>query len=316
MQEGVASAQSDFFFGDQVGRPPCPLPVFSSTTTTWAVPPASGLRVTWLGHSTTVIEIDGVVVLTDPQFSDFAAPFDAVVERFQPPPVPLDHLPPIDVVVISHDHYDHLDQKTVQRIAAERPSTTFFVPLGIGAHLERWGIPPARFREFDWGDEVDVKGVTVVSTPSRHFSGRALVDANRTLWTSWALLGPRHRVWFSGDTGLTPLFDDIGRQHGPFDVALVEIGQWNAAWGSIHLGPHGALRATKMVQARRLFPVHWGMFNLAVHDWSEPIETTVTTAAAAGVDVIAPQLALPIEPDAAPKTAWWRAIPPLAPACP
>lgn len=244
-----------------------------------------GLRVTWLGHSTLLVAIDGALFLTDPVFSKRASPTQWLgPARFFEPPLPLERLPPIDGVVLSHDHYDHLDQAAV--LALARTGVTFYVPLGVALHLFRWGIPPAQVRELDWWERVEVAGVELCAAPARHFSGRgAPGTGNRTLWASWAFLGPQHRAWFSGDTGP---FDDgvreIAVRLGPFDLAMIETGAWHPAWGNIHLGPREAVRMHRTLGARTLLPVHWGTFNLALHAWDEPIlhvqELSASTAGA------------------------------------
>jgi L-ascorbate metabolism protein UlaG (beta-lactamase superfamily) len=232
----------------------------------------AGLRVTWLGHSTMLVAIDGALFLTDPVFSRRASPFQwAGPARFHEPPLSLDELPPLDGVVLSHDHYDHLDKAAVLTLA--RTGVRFFVPLGVGAHLVSWGIPPAQVEELDWWDRVEVAGVELCAAPARHFSGRGTPGTgNRTLWASWAFLGPDHRAWFSGDTGP---FDEgaaeIGRRLGPFDLAMIETGAWHPAWGNVHLGPQQAVHMHNLVGAKALLPVHWGTFNLALHAWDEPI---------------------------------------------
>ena len=311
-------AMREWLFGKQMRRPICALPMVTDTAARLAVAPATGLRVTWLGHSTTLIEIDGVTVLTDPIWSDRASPSAWFgPKRFHPPPLPLDQLPHVDAVVVSHEHYDHLDQQTVRALAAR--GVAFHVPLGIGAHLAAWGVPAAQIVEHDWWQGAPLPGgVRAVATPSRHFNGR-LPGRTGALWTSWSIVGPRHRVFFSGDTGPTESLREVARREGPFDVALIEIGQWNAAWGDIHLGPLGALDAFAHSGAKVLIPIHWGTFVLAYHGWSEPAETLVTEAARRGAAVLTPLLGEPIEPVARPApqtTAWWRAYPPLAPRCP
>ncbi|WP_373047565.1 MBL fold metallo-hydrolase [Vulgatibacter sp.] len=270
------------------------------------VPPASGLRLRWLGHSTVLFEIDGARILTDPIFSDRASPSTLVgPHRFHPLPVEPAALPPLDAVLLSHDHYDHLDMETVRLLAAQ--GVPFFAPLGVGAHLERWGVPPAQIHEFDWWQEAEVAGVRLVATPSQHFSGRGLLDRNATLWTSWSLVGPRHRVFFSGDTGLTPLLGEVGTRLGPFDVALFEIGAFHPAWGTIHLGPDGALEALRLVQGRALLPIHWATFDLGPHPWAEPPERLFERARAAGVRLLTPQVGEVLEPALAPPPRpWWR----------
>jgi L-ascorbate metabolism protein UlaG (beta-lactamase superfamily) len=318
-----AGAFRHWAFGDEMRVPTCPLPLATDTAARLAAPSGSGLRVTWLGHSTTLIEIDGARILTDPVWGERASPSRWVgPRRLHPPPLALADLPPIDAVLISHEHYDHLDMGTVIALAAR--GVTFHVPLGVGAHLAAWGIPAAQIVEQDWWQETATSGgVRMVSTPSRHFNGRGLPWRTGALWTSWSVIGPSHRVFFSGDTGMTAGFDEIARRLGPFDVALLEIGQFHESWGTIHLGPRGALQAFGRLHARTLLPIHWSTFVLAYHAWSEPAETLVEEATKQGIPVVTPRLGEPVEPvtaSGAPAvgstTAWWRALPPIAPRCP
>jgi L-ascorbate metabolism protein UlaG (beta-lactamase superfamily) len=312
-------AMKELFFGSEMRAPVCPLPMVTDTAARLATAPATGLRVTWLGHSTTLIEIDGARVLTDPIWSERASPSTWVgPKRFHPPPLALDALAPLDAVIVSHEHFDHLDEQTVRALSAR--GVAFHVPLGIGAHLRAWGVPAAQISEHDWWDGAPLpgSGVRVVATPSRHFNGR-MPGRTGALWASWSIVGPRHRVFFSGDTGPTESLREVARREGPFDVALIEIGQWNPAWGNIHLGPVGALDAFARSGAQVLIPIHWATFQLAYHAWSEPAETLVTEAAKRGVRVLTPLLGQPIEPAASPlpaTNAWWRAYPPIAAKCP
>jgi L-ascorbate metabolism protein UlaG (beta-lactamase superfamily) len=311
-------ALEEQLFGGQMRAPVCPLPVASDTAARLATPATSGLRVTWLGHSTVLVEIDGAVVLTDPIWGERASPSTWVgPKRFHPPPLAIAALPRLDAVVISHEHYDHLDEGTVRALAAR--GAPFHVPLGIGAHLRAWGVPEAQIVEHDWWQDATLPGgVRVVATPARHFN-RRLPWRTGALWASWSMIGPRHRVFFSGDTGPTETLREIARREGPFDVALVEIGQWNGAWGDIHLGPLGALDALERSGAKLLIPIHWGTFVLAYHPWSEPAETLVTEARKRGATVLTPRPGEPVEPAATPlpaTSAWWRAYPPIATKCP
>jgi L-ascorbate metabolism protein UlaG (beta-lactamase superfamily) len=277
--------------------------------THFARAPRSGLRATWFGHSSVLVEIDGHRVLTDPIWSHRPSPFNWIgPERFFPPPVPLDRLPPIDAVVVSHDHYDHLDRETIR--ALNQGETKFVVPLGLGAHLEGWGVPTARIVELEWWQDTKVGNLTIACTPARHASGRMLIDNDKKLWAGFALIGQSHRVYYSGDTGLFPAMREIGARFGPFDLSMIEVGQYNHAWPDWHIGPEQAVRAHQMVRGRVLLPVHWGLFRLAYHGWTEPIERVLVAAARDGVSVMAPRPGQSQEPAASRLVErWWPALP-------
>jgi len=295
--------------GSKYAVPGKTIPVAHGTAERFSAPPSSGLRITWLGHSTTLIEIDGQTILTDPVFGDRAGPLTwAGPQRWYPPPIPLAKLPKIDAVLISHDHYDHLDYPTIVRMLDWQ--TTFIVPLGVRTHLEYWGVDPARIVEVDWWEHTRIGTVDIACVPARHASGRHLLDQNHTLWSGFALLGEQHRVYFSGDTGLFPAMSEIGRRYGPFDVAMIEVGAYDRAWPDWHIGPEQAIQAHAMVRARVFFPVHWGLFDLAFHGWTEPIERTLVAAARANVVSVAPQPGQSIEPDRPPRLVrWWPDLP-------
>jgi L-ascorbate metabolism protein UlaG (beta-lactamase superfamily) len=298
-----------FFSGD--GRvPSAPLPV-ERPHDTWATgAPSSGFRITWLGHSTMLLEMDGKRVLTDPVFGDRVSPVSfAGPKRFHEVPARLSELPKLDAILLSHDHFDHLCASTMEQVA--RIDVPVVTSLGVGHHLEVLGIPASRIVELDWWEHHDFGGGTLrfTAAPAQHFSGRGLTDRNTTLWSSWAIQTDRHKVFFSGDTGLTPEFADVGARLGPFDLSMIEIGAWHPAWGDIHLGPANALEAFRMLGGGTLLPVHWGTFNLALHDWNEPAETLVSLAEAASARIITPPLGRPVEPARieAP-THWWRGV--------
>ncbi|MCA9686130.1 MAG: MBL fold metallo-hydrolase [Myxococcales bacterium] len=268
-----------------------------------------GLRLTWLGHSTVLVEIDGRRILVDPVWGERCSPLSfAGPARFYPPPLPLDELPPIDAVVISHDHYDHLDHPTIVTLAAR--GTLFVVPLGVGAHLERWEVPAAHIRELDWWEETTVDNLRLVATPARHFSGRGPGQADQTLWAGWALIGPEHKLFYSGDTAMFPGFTEIGTRLGPFDATLIEVGAYDQAWADVHLGPEQAVQAHRMVRGEVLLPVHWGLFDLALHGWTEPIERTLVAGEQAGITVLTPQPGQSmVIGEAAHGEHWWPQVP-------
>ena len=310
---GLADAWNLFsgqFFGDEVRVPPSTIPVLPvARETLMNMPGAPSLRAFWIGHASVYVEIDGVRLLIDPIFSEYASPFAFGPRRFHPPPIALADLPPIDAVLITHDHYDHLDMPTVQQLAGR--GTIFFVPLGIGAHLMEWGVSEAQVRELEWWQEQSVGGVRIISTPSRHYSGRGLTDRNATLWTSWSVIGARHRFYVSGDTGYSEHFRTIGERLGPFDLSFVKIGAYGpgAPWLDIHMSTEDAVRAHVDLKARRLFPVHWGTFNLAFHAWDEPIKRTLAAAKALQVDVLTPQVGEMVSADQAfVSRAWWDTV--------
>lgn len=300
----------EFVFGGSDYRFPAePVPIVARTEADFSTPPASGLRVTWLGHSTLLLEIDGQRVLIDPVWGERVSPFTFLgPKRFFQPPLALDALPPIDAVVISHDHYDHLDMPTIKALLQR--DVLFVVPLGVGAHLEHWGVPAARIRELDWWDNTVVGGITLTSTPARHFSGRGVNDAGATLWSGWAITSDKHRVYYSGDTSLDEFMSEIGTRLGPFDLTLIEAGAYDALWADVHLGPEQAVRAHQLVRGKVLLPVHWGLFDLALHGWTEPIERVLVAADAAGVSVATPRPGESVEPTAmGSQTRWWPMVP-------
>ena len=298
------------FSGDEVRVPPAPVPVRVVDAAALALAPgASALRALWIGHASTYVELDGLRLLLDPVFAERVSPLPVGPRRFHPPPIALADLPPIDAVLVSHDHYDHLDMATVRHLAAR--GARFFVPLGIGAHLERWGVPTAQIDEMEWWQRRTLRGVEFVCTPTRHYSGRGLSDRSATLWSSWSALGPRHRIYYSGDTGYSTHFAEIGSRLGPFDIAFVKIGAYGpgASWLDIHMSPEQGVQAHRDVRARRMFPVHWSTFNLAYHDWDEPVRRAVAEARRTGVALVTPRVGEWVDADQEfASTPWWEAV--------
>lgn len=298
-----------FLFEDKRFREPAePIPVVQRTADEFATAP-SDLRITWFGHSSLLVEIDGRRILFDPVWGDYASPNTFLgVKRFYAPPITLDDLPPLDAVVLSHDHYDHLNEPTIKALAERVPR--FITPLGVGAHLEYWGVPADRIVELDWWGRLSVDGVEVVCTPARHFSGRFLNDRNATLWSSWALLGRDERVFFSGDTGMFPGFTEIGDRLGPFDVTMIEVGAYDASWADIHMGPEQAVEAHRMVRGGVMIPVHWGTFRLAFHVWTEPMERALVAAKQHNIPIVTLRPGASLTPSSPPPVdRWWPSLP-------
>lgn len=269
-----------------------------------------GLRATWLGHSTMLIEIDGKRILTDPVWGERVSPFSHFGPiRFHEPPLPRDEVPVLDAILISHDHYDHLDEFTV--MAFKTRNTKYFVPLGVGSHLEYWGVPRDQIVELDWWEEAKIDGITLAAVPSRHFSGRQVMDRNKTQWASWVVKSKNHSVFFSGDTAMHRDFVKIGHEYGPFDATFMEVGAYNQLWADVHLGPEQAVSAHKQVGGGIMFPVHWGTFNLALHAWTEPAERLAVAAKEQNVKVVIPKPGQIIDLADPPKKLdrWWPEVP-------
>ncbi|MBI5547300.1 MAG: MBL fold metallo-hydrolase, partial [Deltaproteobacteria bacterium] len=219
--------------------------------------------------------------------------------------------PELAAVAISHDHYDHLDKGAIQQLARNQPTVPFFVPLGVGAHLEQWGVAPERIHEHDWWEEETLAdgALKIACAPARHFSGRGIFDRNTTQWASWVVQARQRRVYFGGDSGYFDVLEEIGKRYGPFDLTMLEIGAFHENWGLIHLGPSGALRAHQALGGRYLLPIHWATFNLGIHPWDEPIETLMSAAQAGGVAVLTPKIGERVTLSSPPQPArWWQGL--------
>ena len=295
--------------------PKHPLGPFHTDAAQYRNAPASGLRVTWFGHSSSLLEIDGVKLLLDPVWDARAAPLSWMgPKRFFAPTLDLAMLPPIDAVLLSHDHYDHLGKATVKHLARARPELRWIVAAGVGKLLHRFGVPAGRITELDWTQHTVVSGaeigveLNVTALPARHFSGRAPWNRNHTLWASYVLRGPRHNIYFGADSGMWDGFEAIGREYGPFDLTMLEIGAYNDLWRDIHLGPEGAAHAFTALGGGLLMPIHWGLFNLALHGWRQPMERITELAAAQHLPLFAPEPGRPTEvwPAESVVSNWWR----------
>ena len=301
-------------------EPKRPLGPFMTDVSGFAAMPASGLRVTWFGHSASLIEIDGMRVLVDPVWEQRASPFSFMgPKRFFQPTMELDALPEIDVVLISHDHYDHLGAGTVRRLARVKATAgaRWVTSLGVGKRLRGFGVQAAQITELDWTESVGVGALKVTAWPSRHFSGRGLFDRFTTLWSSYVIEGPAHRVYFGADSGWWEGFEEIAAQYeataersGGFDLTMLEIGAFHSLWDGIHLGPDNAAKAFASMGMRGglLMPIHWGLFNLALHGWRQPVERIVELADEKEMKLWLPVPGTPSEvvPGVELRSGWWE----------
>lgn len=269
------------------------------------VKPNSSLKFIWIGHSTFLVNIDGKVILFDPVFSDYAFSFDIMVKRFQAPILSLDELPKLDYIVLSHNHYDHLDEKTMRYFKNHK--TPFLVPLGLTEDLVKWGIKPELITEFDWGESKTEGSLTFIFESAQHFSGRNLFDRNKTLWGSWIVKGENENLYFSGDGGYNSHFKEIGDKYGPFDVTFIENGQYNEMWSKIHMLPHETIQAHLDLRGKKFVPVHWGMFILSLHHWTEPVEITYQLAKEKNIPFLSPLYGEIVSIDEKKEfKAWWK----------
>jgi L-ascorbate metabolism protein UlaG (beta-lactamase superfamily) len=295
-----------------------PLGPFKTDAKVYAHVPATGLRVTWLGHSSMVVEIDGVRLLIDPVWEQRASPVQwAGPRRFFAPPLRLEDIPGIDAVLISHDHYDHLGVETVRRLVRleSMARAKWVTSLGVGRILERCGVPSARIKELDWTESVTIVGgesgreCLITSWPARHFSGRSAFNGFETLWASLVLKGDVHTVYYGADTGWWDGFDELASKYGGFDLTMLEVGAFHELWRDIHLGPDGAVQAFRSMGSKGLLmPIHWGLFDLALHGWREPMIRVLELAAEHHVKLWAPEPGCPT--DVVSETPliseWWR----------
>jgi L-ascorbate metabolism protein UlaG (beta-lactamase superfamily) len=306
-----SSTLRELLFGGQRRKPSGPVPVRAPAADTTA----EGLHITWYGHASALLEISGRRVLIDPVWSERCSPSSlAGPRRLHPVPVPVDRLPELDAIIISHDHYDHLDMATVRALVGAS-SAPFVVPLGVGSHLDRWGVPAERIIELDWDESIEVTGgLRLTASPARHFSGRLPTTRNYTLWCSWVVAGTdrdgiTRRVFYTGDTGYFDGYAQIAAAHGPFDATLVQIGAYDVRWPEIHMTPEEAVQSHLDLQGGLLIPVHWATFVLAFHAWSDPVDRLWREAKARGVSLAVPRPGERVDvSDPPPVDGWWQAL--------
>lgn len=296
------------FFQRQPGREPLqPLGPFSVNREALAEVPPRKVQVTWLGHSGLLLDVDGKRFITDPLWYQRASPFSfAGPKRFFQNPLPLDQLPHIDAILLSHDHYDHLDKQSLLHLT--RKGIPVITLPGVGKRLQNWGVSKNLITELDWWQTFSLGNDHVITvTPARHFSGRWLHDRFTTLWGSFAIKGPQHNVFYGADSGYFNGFTTIGERLGPFDLALLEIGAYNEEWEAIHMGPENAVQVTLELKANLLMPIHWGTFSLAMHPWKEPVERLLAEAGKKGVSLLLPAPGQTVDIATAPyNSRWWE----------
>lgn len=308
----LRKAFNEFFFADKTLKEPQKaiqtVPFNAQEFSTYG---NDTIAISWFGHSSILIRINGSTILTDPvlvgeraSMFSFMGPKRFSYNHY----LQLEELPEIDAVLISHDHYDHLDYPTIKSLAGKVKK--FYTPLGVGAHLEHWGVSANDIEELNWWDEVEVANIKLVLTPTRHFSGRAIRDRFKTLWGSWVILGEKKRLYFSGDSGYFPGFKEIGAKYGPFDLTFMECGAYNEGWSEIHMFPEQTAQAHLDVKGKLLLPIHWGKFDLSLHPWRESVERLGVKAAEENISLVTPEVGQTILlPDSATFENWWESYP-------
>ena len=298
-----------FIFEDKINtEPKLPIPILSIDAAELASGLSPKTAVYRLGHSTILMELNGQIWLTDPVFSERASPVQwAGPKRFHPTPIDVDALPDISGIIISHDHYDHLDKNTIKQIHPKVGG--FYVPLGVGQHLLDWGVPTDKIHEFDWWQQKKIGDITLVNTPANHFSGRSLTDGNTTLWSSWVIKTPQHNLFFSGDSGYFSGFKEIGDKYGPFDLTMMENGAYDKSWKFVHMTPEQTMQAHLDLRGKVMMPIHNGTFDLAFHEWTDPFERIKQLAFENKQTLATPKMGERwMLNDKAPQTAWWRQV--------
>jgi L-ascorbate metabolism protein UlaG (beta-lactamase superfamily) len=287
------------------GKPKVEVPFTPLNSKNFTQKPSSLLQVRWLGHASSIIELDGIRILTDPVFSERVSPFGFMgPKRMHPSPLPLSEIPKVDIVIISHNHYDHLDYDFI--LAIKHQPIQFIVPLGVGAYLQHWGVSAHQIIELDWHDSFQYQSVSITATPARHFTGRGILDRNKSFWASFAIKGAAESIFFCGDSGFFNGFDEIGIHYGPFDITMIGIGAYNKQWQAIHTNPAEAIEAHHLLRGKHLLPIHWCTFDLAPHHWQEPIEWLLKEAEKRNTSLLIPVPGEEIWANKMDWKFWWR----------
>jgi L-ascorbate metabolism protein UlaG (beta-lactamase superfamily) len=307
--------------GEKGREPEQPIPVVPFDRTAWEALPENEVAICWLGHSTVLIKLDGVTFLTDPVFGERASTFTfAGPKRFvYSEQMEVWRLPWVDFVLLSHDHYDHLCYETIHALvvlrmsgaAHDRPKVPlkFIAALGVGAHLEKWGVPEDRITEVEWNQQVEANGVRLTFAPTRHFTGRSMTNRFSTLWGSFVLEGKSKRLYFGADSGYSPTFKELGERFGRFDLAMLECGAYSSYWPDIHMFPEETAQAAKDLNAEVLMPIHWGKFALGLHPWKESIERVTKNARELKLPLFTPRIGrIVTRLDPLSSELWWEGL--------
>jgi L-ascorbate metabolism protein UlaG (beta-lactamase superfamily) len=292
---------------DKGGKPKEDLPTKKPTFK--EEPSVSDLTITWFGHSSMLIQIHGMNILIDPIFSQYASPVQFIgTKRFSNPSISVKDLPKIDIVLLSHDHYDHLDYNTILDIDDKVES--YIVPLGVENHLERWGINSDKIQNMAWWEELEVNGLLIGCTPAKHYSNRSIDDLSKTLWASWVLKDENYQIFESGDTGFGDHFEQIHDKYGDFDLALLDSAQYDVRWSDVHMNPEEAYQAAEILQAAAAMPIHWGAFKLASHPWDDPAERIVLASEQGQIPIVTPMIGETMNLNNMDDymTRWWRTL--------
>jgi len=293
----VLDASRRFIFETQYNQTPSEsIQVYQLTPKELDTLPSDHISAIRFGHSTVLLKIEGEYWLTDPVFSDSLGPvYFMGVERFHDVPLPISELPEIKGVLISHNHYDHLDKRTIE--ALHKKTEHFYVPLGNGQYLVDWGVDPGKITELDWWESANVGDLNIVATPANHLSGRVLIDQNQALWSSWVLHSKTQRVFFSGDGGYSEIFKEVGERYGPFDLTLMENGSYDQSWEKEHLMPEQTVQAHIDLKGNVLMPIHNSTFDLAFHTWNEPLDSVSLLSKEKGINLVTPKIGVPVTID-------------------
>jgi L-ascorbate metabolism protein UlaG (beta-lactamase superfamily) len=305
----LTSTIIDFMKGAPDRRPAVDIPVKKLDSLSIINHSGNSARITWFGHSTLLLEMDGSNILIDPVFSNSPGPHPWLgTSRYSSQlPIEIEQLPKIDAVLISHDHYDHLDYESILKLKDK--AAAFYVPLAVAPHLKEWGVDESKITEMSWGEESELVDLKFICAPARHFSGRGIFNRNSTLWSSWIIVGSR-KIYFSGDSGYGPHFKEIGEKHGPFDFAALECGQYNERWKAVHMMPEQTAQAAIDLSAEAMMPIHWGAFSLALHSWTDPVERVTAKAEELGVKVSTPIIgqSILLNGNELPIEKWWESV--------